>query len=79
MKDVFKNNSEMDINIHQLIFLEAVLEEQRKTGSLNEVLEEYRVNKHKEELKENPNIYLYEIIGTSRHTENNEELMNEVV
>ena len=28
------------------------------------------------DLKENPNGYLYEIIGTSRHTENKEELMN---
>ena len=26
-------------------------------------------------LKEEPNMYLYEIIGTARHTENNEELM----
>ena len=29
----------------------------------------------KEELKNNPTIYLYEIIGTSRHTESKEELM----
>ena len=28
-----------------------------------------------EELKSNPNKYLYKIIGTSRHTETNEELM----
>ena len=28
-----------------------------------------------EELKDNPNKYLYEIIGTSRHTETKEELM----
>ena len=28
-----------------------------------------------EEIKNNPNIYLYKIIGTSRHTENKEELM----
>ena len=28
-----------------------------------------------EQLKEEPNTYLYEIIGTSRHTENGEELM----
>ncbi len=28
-----------------------------------------------DELKDNPNIYLYEIIGTSKHTENGEELM----
>jgi len=28
-----------------------------------------------EELKKNPNKYLYEIIGTARHTENGEELM----
>ena len=28
-----------------------------------------------DELKENPNKYLYEIIGTSRHTESKEELM----
>lgn len=28
-----------------------------------------------EQLKNNPNLYLYEIIGTSRHTENKEELM----
>ena len=27
------------------------------------------------QLKEEPNVYLYEIIGTSRHTEDNEELM----
>ena len=29
----------------------------------------------KEELDNNPNKYLYEIIGTSRHTESGEELM----
>ena len=29
----------------------------------------------KEEIDKNPNIYLYEIIGTSRHTETAEELM----
>lgn len=28
-----------------------------------------------EQLKEELNLYLYEIIGTSRHTENHEELM----
>ena len=28
-----------------------------------------------EELENNPNMYLYEIIGTARHTENGEELM----
>ena len=28
-----------------------------------------------EQLKEEPNIYLYEIIGIARHTENKEELM----
>ena len=28
-----------------------------------------------ERLKEDPNVYLYEIIGTSRHTETKEELM----
>ncbi len=28
-----------------------------------------------EELEKNPNIYLYEIIGTSRHTETGEEIM----
>ena len=28
-----------------------------------------------EQLKEEPNLYLYEIIGTARHTENEEELM----
>ena len=28
-----------------------------------------------EELKNNPTIYLYEIVGTSRHTETKEELM----
>lgn len=28
-----------------------------------------------EQLKEEPNLYLYEIIGTSRHTESGEELM----
>lgn len=27
------------------------------------------------QLKEEPNAYLYEIIGTARHTENNEEVM----
>lgn len=27
------------------------------------------------QLKEEPNLYLYEIIGTARHTENKEELM----
>ena len=29
----------------------------------------------KEELEDTPNKYLYEIIGTSRHTENKEEMM----
>ncbi len=29
----------------------------------------------KEELEKNPNVYLYRIIGTSRHTESGEELM----
>lgn len=29
----------------------------------------------KEQLKEDPNLYLYEIIGTARHTEDEEELM----
>ena len=29
----------------------------------------------KEQLENDPNMYLYEIIGTSRHTESNEELM----
>ena len=29
----------------------------------------------KEQLDNDPNLYLYEIIGTSRHTENGEELM----
>ena len=28
-----------------------------------------------EQLKEEPNLYLYEIIGTARHTENKEEFM----
>ncbi len=28
-----------------------------------------------EQLKEEPNVYLYEIIGTARHTENQEELL----
>lgn len=28
-----------------------------------------------EQLKKEPNLYLYEIIGTARNTENNEELM----
>ena len=28
-----------------------------------------------EQLKEEPNLYLYEIIGTARHTENKEEIM----
>ena len=28
-----------------------------------------------EQLKKEPNLYLYEIIGTSRHTEDGEELM----
>ena len=28
-----------------------------------------------EEIKENPNKYLYEVVGTSRHTESGEELM----
>ena len=29
----------------------------------------------KDQLEKNPNLYLYEIIGTSRHTETKEELM----
>lgn len=29
----------------------------------------------KEQLEKDPNLYLYEIIGTSRHTEDKEELM----
>ena len=29
----------------------------------------------KEQLKEEPNLYLYEIIGIARHTENKEELV----
>ena len=29
----------------------------------------------KEQLEKDPNLYLYEIIGTSRHTESKEELM----
>ena len=29
----------------------------------------------KEQLEAEPNLYLYEIIGTARHTENKEELM----
>ena len=29
----------------------------------------------KEELEKNPNVYLYKIIGTARHTETKEELM----
>ena len=29
----------------------------------------------KEDLEKNPNLYLYEIIGTSRHTETDEEFM----
>ena len=29
----------------------------------------------KEQLEEEPNLYLYEIIGTARHTEDKEELM----
>ena len=29
----------------------------------------------KEELENNPNVYLYRIIGTSKHTENGEKLM----
>ena len=28
-----------------------------------------------DQLKEEPNLYLYEIVGTARHTEDNEELM----
>ena len=28
-----------------------------------------------EQIKESPNVYLYEIIGTARHTENKEEIM----
>ena len=29
----------------------------------------------KDEIERNPNVYLYKIIGTSRHTESGEELM----
>ena len=34
-----------------------------------------RETKTVEELEKEPNLYLYEIIGTSRHTETKEELM----
>lgn len=34
-----------------------------------------RENITEEQLAADPNLYLYEIIGTSRHTENKEELM----
>lgn len=34
-----------------------------------------REKKTEEQLREEPNLYLYEIIGTAKHTENNEEFM----
>lgn len=34
-----------------------------------------RLKMTEEQLKEEPNLYLYEIIGTAKHTEDNEELM----
>jgi len=50
LNDVFGNDSEMNIDLHQLVFIESVLEHQRTEKTLNETLEEYRVNKHREEL-----------------------------
>lgn len=49
LSDVFGNDSEMDINFHQLVFIESVLEHQRADNTLNETLTKYRVNKHREE------------------------------
>lgn len=39
--DVFGNDSEMDVNLHQLIFIESVLEHQRADNTLNETLTKY--------------------------------------
>lgn len=47
--DVFGNDSKMDVNLHQLTFIECVLEYQRAKNTLNETLARYRVNKHREE------------------------------
>lgn len=51
LKDVFGNASEMNINTYQLDFLGTVLEYQRAEKTLDETLEEYRVNKHWEDVK----------------------------
>lgn len=51
LNDVFGNASEMNINTYQLDFLETVLEHQRAEKTLDETLEEYRVNKHWEDVK----------------------------
>lgn len=48
---------------------------ERKFNSGDIVQHFKRENMTEEQLKKEPNLYLYEIIGTSRHTEDGEELM----
>ena len=44
-----------------------------KTGDIVKHFKRETISK--EEIKNNPNIYMYEIIGISRHTENGEKLV----
>lgn len=51
-------------------------EESKRTFKKGDIVKHFkRETISKEELEKNPNLYLYEIIGTSRHTETKEELM----
>ena len=48
----------------------------RKNFKRGDIVQHFKREKMTEEqLKEEPNLYLYEIIGTARNTENKEELM----
>ena len=59
--------------IPSFYFLEGVFMRELKKGDIVQHFK--REKKTLEELKNNPNLYLYEIIGTARHTETKEELM----
>lgn len=48
----------------------------RREFKKGDIIQHFKIEKITEEqLKEEPNLYLYEIIGISIHTENQEELM----